>query len=103
MDLKKLVNDLVETAAAAKASVTEVDDLVGSCNFDAPVLVSRRSKKLEATIESLEGFGCFYHRGGYVISARFPGQGQKRTKAAERMRDLLEERGYEMSMHYAAD
>jgi hypothetical protein len=99
----KLVGDLREAAAVAVCSVDRVED-GGTCNFDAPVLyVGRKYKAAEAAIEEAGG-SSFRWNGGLVLSGfGFPGQANRRTRAAETMKQLLVSKGYQVGMYYQMD
>lgn len=95
---------------AVKATVKlENTEDGGTCNFDAPALKVERwqEKKLDEALRAY-GYSCFKWTGrsmvwGYVLSVPSSGQGNRRSRRAEAIKDELIKMGYDMSMYYQAD
>lgn len=99
----KLRDDL--RAAFAETEELEQTEDGGTCNFDAPVvyLPRWRGKDVEQAAKEAGGGAWKWRGGGYCISFRGSGQGNRRTRRAEAIREALAARGYETAMYYAMD
>ena len=81
----------------------------GTCNFDSPVLyLDRWNGKLVEQAAKEAGSSAFKWRWGrttlgWVISPRSSGQGNRRTRRAEAIRDEMKKRGYDVGMYYQMD
>lgn len=96
------VEDL-KAAYEAGMAVSAVTADHGTCNFDSPILVTRRYRMSEAVIKAA-GFSCFKGSwGGLVLHMGFPGQAHQRTAAAEAAEKFLSNLGYETSFYYQMD
>ena len=78
---------------------------IGTSNFDAPLLLVRKSKALENALRA-EGMRFWHSTGwlgnGYVLTPP-GGQGATRTRAAEVMTKSLKEAGYDVTVRYQMD
>lgn len=81
----------------------------GTCNFDAPVLRLPRwdaGKIKQAAQEAGGNVFKWTERGsviGWVFSPRSSGMGNRRTRRAEAIRDVLKRMGYDTGMYYQMD
>ena len=103
----KLAADLAEVHARALAETADVDD-GGTCNFDSPTLMLPRwVKAYVREAARIAGVGAFQTKTWgstfWVICPRVPAQANRRTVCAERMSQLLNEKGYESYMYYQMD
>lgn len=102
-----------EAMAEAEKAAAEVDDMRGTCNFDTTVICTDRKNgafehRVNACLNQTphQRYGNIEHQKwfyGYGVHVRYPGQGAKRTKFAETLRDELEARGIEATVHYVMD
>lgn len=102
----KLAEDLRKAAATAEAYRDHEDG--GTCNFDAPSLcLPRWSFREIKRAAKAAGLGVFSWKVGnhtrYVFSVPIPGQGNRRTEAAEAMTRELEALGYDALTYYQMD
>ena len=103
----KLRDDI--RAALESTEWAEQTEDGGTCNFDAPVLDLPRwnESMIKRAAAEAGGFAFKWRRGrkmlGWVISPRSSGQGNRRTRRAEAMRDELKKRGYSVGMYYQMD
>lgn len=108
MEIMKLTEALKKAVQVAKALQDTEDG--GSCNFDAPKLYldGWTRAKVECAVEAA-GLKCFDHRffpkakRGWVICGGTSGQGNRRSRMAERMAEYLTNVGYDCQMYYQAD
>lgn len=102
----KLAEDLRKAAATAEAYRHHEDG--GTCNFDAPSLCLPRwsFREIERAAKAA-GLGVFAWKVGnhtrYVFSVPIPGQGNRRTEAADAMTRELEALGYDALTYYQMD
>ncbi|MGE4354216.1 MAG: hypothetical protein AB7D36_09050 [Oscillospiraceae bacterium] len=78
----------------------------GTRNFDAPTLYLLRwhHAEVEAAISAAGLTGRFWRFAGeWIIGPGGSGQGNRRTRVAEAMRDALRKKGYETGMYYQMD
>lgn len=109
-NLRSLPDDLAACIAQAQEEYSEFEDW-GTCNFDSPVicLPSAHAGTVEAAA-ALAGENCFRWQKKrkepmydcFVFSGPL-GQGIRRTKMAERIAELLKERGYDTMVYYQID
>lgn len=104
----KLRDDL--RAAYDATSWAEHTEDGGTCNFDSPALdLPRWNEKLVKQAAKEAGMGAFKWTCGksvvlgWVFSFQSTGQGNRRSRRAEAIRDELKKRGYEASMYYQMD
>lgn len=102
----KLAEDLRRAAEAAQQYRDHEDG--GTCNFDAPSLCLPRWSAAEIKrAAKAAGLGVYAWRFGrrtrWVLSVPIPGQGNRRTKAAEAMTRELEALGYDALTYYQMD
>ncbi|MEK5477527.1 hypothetical protein NYE70_11340 [Paenibacillus sp. FSL R5-0407] len=107
MDRNKLVTDLREANAAAKAAADAVGD-GGTANLDSVFLRIPRQREVKV-LQAIKDAGL-YCRGkrqwigqGYMITPTSGGQGNKRAKAAEVMTKELNDRGWDALTFYKVD
>lgn len=103
---KRLAGDLRKAAAAAQAYKDHEDG--GTCNFDAPSLHLYRWSAAEIKrAAKAAGLSCFpwkiCGKTRWVFSVPIPGQGNRRTEAAEAMTRELEALGYDALTYYQMD
>jgi hypothetical protein len=101
----KLAEDLKAAAQYALEAVKNHDD-GGTSNYDAPAIILPRWNRLRIEhAAKYAGSRCFFWNFGksYVFSVPNVGQGFRRTRAAEAMRDYLREAGYDAGMYYQMD
>ena len=102
-----LAKDLEAAAAYGLEVAANVED-GGTCNMDAVALDLRgwRRDKVEQAAKAA-GVGCFvwnlYGHKRYVFTVRSGGQANRRTAAAEAMREALRLSGYDTGMYYQID
>lgn len=102
-----LAKDLEAAAAYGLEVAANVED-GGTCNMDAVTLDLRgwRRDKVEQAAKAA-GVGCFvwslYGHKRYVFTVRSGGQANRRTAAAEAMREALKLSGYDAGMYYQMD
>lgn len=102
------LRDDIRAALEATEYLEQTED-GGTCNFDSPVLyLDRWNGKLVEQVAKEAGSSAFKWRWGrtmlgWVISPRSSGQGNRRTRRAEAMRDELKKRGYSVDMYYQMD
>lgn len=103
----QLSEDLKCAALVAKEVAEKTDD-GGTCNFDAAVLYLKgwNEEKVKQAANAA-GVGCstwtLFGVKQYVFSPSVRAQANARTEAAEAMKDVLAEKGYEASMYYQMD
>lgn len=101
---EKLTEDL-RVAVNETKHLEETED-GGTCNFDSPSLALPRwrSDKVEAAVHAA---GLHTRKWSWlnrwVISTPSSGQGNRRTRRAEAMCDILKQRGYDTLMYYQMD
>lgn len=102
----KLAEDLARAADIAQDYRDREDG--GTCNFDAPSLYLPRwsAHEIERAARAV-GLRCFDWKIGnhtrWVFSVPIPGQGNRRTEAAEAMTRELEALGYDALTYYQMD
>lgn len=110
--VEKKINDLTEALKRAVLAAQELKDTEdgGTCNFDSPKLfLDGWSRKSIETACKAAGLVCFDHKlflkdkVGWVICGGTSGQGNRRTRMAERMAESLTNDGYTCYMYYQAD
>ena len=104
-EIENLKTVLVSARAKAIEAIVGVEDMLGTCNFDSPVLhVPRKNKKVEDAIKAV-GLDFWHHprRKGYVLSIGVGGQAHTRTRGAEVFQKVLEEAGFDVGMWYQMD
>lgn len=110
--VQKKVNDLakvlIEAKKFAQNYVNSEDG--GSCNFDAPkIYLPGWSRKSVETACKKADLSCFDHRffrgseKGWVICGGTSGQGNRRSRMAEAMKDVIRACGYNCMMYYQCD
>lgn len=107
MDWNKLVTDLREANAAAKAAADAIDD-GGSANLDSVFLRIPRQRE-EKVLQAISDAGLYCRRkrewigAGYMITPTCGGQANKRAKAVEVMKKELNDRGWDALGFYQMD
>ena len=103
----KLSEDLAYAASIAKEVAERIDD-GGTCNFDSAVLYLKgwNEEKVKQAANAA-GVGCstwtMFGVKHFVFSPSVRAQANARTEAAEAMKNVLSEKGYEASMYYQMD
>ncbi len=100
MDWNKLVTDLREADAVARAAADTIDD-GGTANLDSVFLRLPRQREAKVLLAIIDaGLYCRAKREwigpGYMITPTSGGQGNKRAMAVTMMCDELRNRGWEV-------
>ena len=80
----------------------------GTCNFDSLALYLAHYNEAQ-TLEAIKAAGVrgfkssLWRNKVYIIGVPCPRQGNARTRQAEKMRDVMRERGYAAGVHYQMD
>lgn len=102
----KLSEDLKAAHCAADAFKDGPDD--GTCNFDAmyislPGWNKPRIRAAAKQADLMVSIAHVFHHKVYMFQPPHGGQGERRTKQAEAMYELMKSRGYEASVYYRMD
>ncbi len=105
--LQKLTEDLKKAVEQAKAATEHVDD-GGSANMDSVFVRIPRIKE-DLVVQAIKDAGCYslgrteWIGRGYLISPPVAGQGNKRAKAMEVMKESLSNDGWDVLGFYQLD
>ena len=77
----------------------------GTCNFDAPTIKFPRWKadNIRRAAEEAGFHAWKWYGSTWILSFPTSGQGNRRTRRAEAIKDELWKSGYEVGMYYAMD
>ena len=107
-DYKKLGFALMEAKEEIKKYINYEDG--GSCNLDSPLVKLERvnpdklrklNEDFEVNVHSVRGSSWW--KGFFYLGIPLSGQGFRRTKMAEVIRDVLERNGFQAAVYYCME